>query len=48
MAGIKEGWTTLAKNLKAEIDEEKIEAFGGIVSLLFTPGKAVAVNIIDA
>ena len=48
MAGAKEGWATLAKNLKAEIDEEKIEAFGGTVSLPFTPGKAVAVKIIDA
>jgi len=48
MAGIKEGWATLAKNLKAEIDEDKIEAFGGTVSLPFKPGKAVAVKIIDA
>ncbi|MGE5558560.1 MAG: site-specific DNA-methyltransferase [Bacillota bacterium] len=48
MAGAKEGWDTLAKNLKAQIDEEKIEAFGGTVSLPFTPGKAVAVKIIDA
>ena len=48
MAGAKEGWATLAKNLKAEIDEEKIQAFGGTVSLPFTPGKAVAVKIIDA
>ena len=48
MAGDKEGWATLAKNLKAEIDEEKIEAFRGTVSLPFTPGKAVAVKIIDA
>lgn len=48
MAGAKEGWATLAKNLKAEIDEEKIVAFGGTVSLPFTPGKAVAVKIIDA
>ena len=48
MAGIKEGWATLAKNLKAEIDEEKIEAFKGTVSLPFTPGKALAVKIIDA
>ena len=48
MAGIKEGWATLAKNLKAEINEEKIEAFRGTVSLPFTPGKAVAVKIIDA
>jgi len=48
MAGAKEGWATLAKNLKAEIDEEKIEAFRGTVSLPFIPGKAVAVKIIDA
>jgi adenine-specific DNA-methyltransferase len=48
MAGAKDGWATLAKNLKAEIDEEKIEAFGGTESLPFTPGKRVAVKIIDA
>lgn len=48
MAGAKEGWETLAKNLKAEIDEEKIEAFGGTVSLPFAAGKNVAVKIIDA
>jgi Adenine specific DNA methylase Mod len=48
MAGAKEGWATLAKNLKAEIDEEKIEAYSGTVSLPFTPGKNVAVKIIDA
>jgi len=48
MAGAKEGWTTLAKNLKAEIDEDKIQTFGGTISLPFTPGKAVAVKIIDA
>lgn len=48
MAGAKESWATLAKNLKAEIDEEKIQAFGGTTSLPFTPGKAVAVKIIDA
>lgn len=48
MAGAKEGWATIARNLKAEIDEDKIEAFRGTVSLPFTPGKAVAVKIIDA
>lgn len=48
MAGAKEGWATLAKNLKAEIDEEKIQSFGGTTSLPFKPGKAVAVKIIDA
>lgn len=48
MAGAKEGWATIARNLKAEIDEEKIESFGGTISLPFVPGKAVAVKIIDA
>ena len=48
MAGSKEGWTVIAKNLKAEIDEEKIEMFNGTLSLPFTPGKAIAVKIIDA
>lgn len=47
MAGAKDGWAKLAKNLKAEIDEEKIEAFKGTVSLPFVPGSAVAVKIID-
>ncbi len=48
MAGAKEGWATLAKNLRAEIDEEKIEAFRGTISLPFKAGKQVAVKIIDA
>ncbi len=47
MAGPKDGWAKLAKNLKAEIDEEKIEAFRGTVSLPFKPGKQIAVKIID-
>jgi len=47
MAGSKDGWTKLAKNLKAEIDEEKIEAFKGTTSIPFEPGVAVAVKIID-
>lgn len=47
MAGPKDGWARLAKNLKAEIDEEKIEAFRGTISLPFTPGKQIAVKIID-
>lgn len=49
MAGEKDGWTKLAKNLKAEIDEEKIEAFKGTVSLPFKKSKScqVAVKIID-
>ncbi len=48
MAGVKEGWSRLAKNLKAQIDEEKIESFRGTVSLPFKPGKEIAVKIIDA
>jgi adenine-specific DNA-methyltransferase len=47
MAGPKDGWARLAKNLKAEIDEDKIEAFRGTISLPFTPGKQIAVKIID-
>jgi len=48
MAGSKEGWATIAKNLKAEIDEEKMQTFYGTTSLPFVKGKAVAVKIIDA
>lgn len=50
LAGVNEGWTTrLAKNLKAEIKEELIEAYRGTVSLPFEQGehKRVAVNIVD-
>lgn len=35
MAGDGEGWAKLARNLKAEIDEELIEAYRGTVSLPF-------------
>ena len=49
MAGAKDGWARVAKNLKAEIDEELIEAYRGTISLPFEPGnhKRVAVKIID-
>ena len=47
LSGAKEGWNNLAKNLKAEIDEDKIEQYAGTVSLPFKPGKQVAVKIID-
>lgn len=49
MAGDKEGWARLVKNLKAEIDEERIEAYRGSVSLPFEPGehKRIAVKIVD-
>jgi len=49
MAGEKEGWARLAKNLKAEIDEALIEAYRGTVSLPFEPGahRRIAVKIVD-
>jgi adenine-specific DNA-methyltransferase len=47
MAGTGDGWDKLAKNLKAEIDEEKIELFKGTLSLEFEPGNCIAVKIID-
>jgi adenine-specific DNA-methyltransferase len=49
MAGEKAGWARLAKNLKAEIDEDLIEAYRGTVSLLFKAGGngRVAIKIID-
>lgn len=47
MAGKKDGWSKLAKNLKAEIDEEKIEVLRGTISLEFEPGKTITVKIID-
>ena len=49
MAGKDEGWARLAKNLKAEIDEERIEAYRGTASLPFEPGehKRIAVKIVD-
>ena len=49
MAGAKDGWARLAKNLKAEIDEDRIEAYRGTVSLPFAPGehRRIAVKIVD-
>ncbi len=48
-AGSKEGWSKLAKNLKAHIDEELIKQYTGNVSLPFILGenKQIAVKIID-
>jgi len=50
MAGESEGWAKLAKHLKAEIDEELIEAYRGTTSLPFNLGQngRVAVKIVDA
>ncbi len=49
MAGDNEGWAKLARNLKAEIDEDLIEAYRGTVSLPFEPGehRRIAVKIVD-
>ncbi len=49
MAGKDEGWARLARNLKAEIDQDLIEAYRGTVCLPFEIGKhkRVAVKIVD-
>jgi adenine-specific DNA-methyltransferase len=49
LADADEGWAKLARNLKAEIDLERIEAYRGTISLPFELGehKRVAVKVID-
>jgi len=49
MADENGGWARLARNLKAEIDAERAEAYRGSVSLPFEAGahKRVAVKIVD-
>ena len=49
MSGVKDGWSKLARNLKAQIDQDLIEAYRGTVSIPFDGGehKRVAVKIID-
>ena len=49
IAGEKDGWFRLAKNLKAEIDEDLIEAYRGTLSLPFeaSENKRIAVKIVD-
>jgi len=49
MAGEKDAWSRLARNLKAEIDEDLIESYQGTVSLPFEIGEyqRVAVKIVD-
>jgi adenine-specific DNA-methyltransferase len=49
MSGDKDGWSRLAKNLMAEIDEDLIEAYRGTISLPFDLGKnrRIAAKIID-
>jgi adenine-specific DNA-methyltransferase len=50
MADEKEGWSRLARNLKAEIDEELIGAYRGTVSLPFEKTRKdqrIAVKVVD-
>ena len=49
MAGGKDGWAKLARNLRAEIDADRIEAYRGTVSLPFKAGEhqRIAVKIVD-
>ena len=49
MAGAKDGWAKLARSLKAEIDETRMAAYRGTVSLPFERGKhgRAAVKIVD-
>ena len=49
MAGSKDSLARLARNLEAEIDEARIEAYRGTVSLPFAPGehRRIAVKIVD-
>lgn len=49
MAGAKGGWTKLAKTLKTEIDQERIQQYAGSESLWFEaePYTRIAVKIID-
>ena len=49
MSGANDGWARLARNLRAEIDEDLIEAYRGTTSLPFKIGenRRVAVKIVD-
>ena len=49
IAGEKEGWNKLARNLKAEIDEDRISAYASTISLPFELGERqrIAVKIVD-
>ncbi|MDA7955888.1 MAG: site-specific DNA-methyltransferase [Gammaproteobacteria bacterium] len=49
MADAKTGWSRLARNLRAEVDEDMIEAYHGTASLPFEMGEyeRVAVKIVD-
>lgn len=49
MAGAKDGWNKLKRDIKAELDESRLDKLHGTVSLPFEPGenRKVAVKIVD-
>lgn len=49
MAGKGEGWERLKRNIRAELDEARLDAFRGTVSLPFDAGdnRKIAVKIVD-
>ena len=49
ISGSDDGWARLARNLKAEIDQDLIETYRGTVSLPFASGVhgRAAVKIVD-
>ena len=49
MAGPTDGWAKIARNLKAEIDEDLVSAYRGTISLPFKAGehRRAAVKIVD-
>jgi adenine-specific DNA-methyltransferase len=49
MAGKQDGWYKLKKDIRAELDESRLDAFHGTVSLPFAAGdhKRIAVKIVD-
>ncbi|UJS23780.1 hypothetical protein [Thiothrix winogradskyi] len=49
MAGKQDGWYKLKKDIRAELDETRLDAFHGTVSLPFAAGdhKRIAVKIVD-
>ena len=49
MAGAKDGWHKLKKDIRAELDESKLAQFHGTVSLPFESGdnRKIAVKIVD-
>ncbi|MDX1959084.1 MAG: hypothetical protein SFU98_10965 [Leptospiraceae bacterium] len=47
LSGEKDGWGKLGKNLRAELDEDALEAFHSTKSIPFKAGKQIAVKIVD-